>query len=388
MSTEKSIRAEKNTRYDALAKVHGGYWRHAFTDHAYLYNLYFPPESFFDLLKRNLHDLVSNYPVAQPVLAGWVGNLIGQPPERIVVGNGASELIKILSGHIARRLIVPVPSFNEYADAVPADGTVEEFLLDTPTFDLDVDRFAAAALNCRADIAVVVTPNNPTSLSVPKADLLRLAEKLAAHDCMLIVDESFIDFSSRCEQETLAGDIADYPNLAILKSMSKAYGICGLRIGYLLTANTAFADRIRAGVHIWNLNGFAEIFLETAPDYKDEFAASCEQVRADRDDFYEGLRSKTNITVYKPDANFVFCRLPDNSISGPDLARRLFVDHDIYIKHCAGKTMSHADQYIRVASRTPAENAIFIETLRAILENVDQSDNARQPVSELTEIRR
>ena len=380
MNANEPFGADKNAQYDALGKTHGGYWRHGFTDHAYLFNLYFPPESFFDLLKENIHDLVSNYPVAQPVLAEWVGKLIGQPSECLVVGNGAAELIKILSGHMARKLIIPVPSFNEYADAATGDTTVEEFPLDAQTFELDVDRFAAAAFECGADVAVVVTPNNPTSLSVPKSGLTRLVKKLATHNCMLVVDESFIDFSGE-EEGSLAMDIADHPNLAILKSMSKAYGICGLRVGYLLTANTDFAERMRAGLHIWNLNGFAELFLETASDYNREFAESCVQVRADRDSFYEGLRSISDLTVYKPDANFVFCRLPDGSISGPDLARRLFIEHDIYIKHCSGKTMDDADKYIRVASRTPEDNAIFLDILQGILVNSELPESAKLRVS-------
>ncbi|MHC4566088.1 MAG: aminotransferase class I/II-fold pyridoxal phosphate-dependent enzyme, partial [Planctomycetota bacterium] len=174
----------REQQYEALAVSHGGYWRHGFVDHAYLYNLYFPPEQFFDLLKDRVHELVLNYPVAQCTLAGWVGELIDQPPERIVVGNGAAELIKILSGHVAKKLIVPVPSFNEYANAASAE-TVLEFALDIPSFQLDVDRFAAAAQRCKADVAVVVTPNNPTSLLVPKPDLIRLSKKLAELDCML-----------------------------------------------------------------------------------------------------------------------------------------------------------------------------------------------------------
>ena len=347
---------DKHKQYDALGKTHGGYWRHKFTDHAYLFNLYFPPESFFDHLKENLHDLVSNYPVAQPVLADWVGTLIGQPPERIVVGNGAAELIKILSSRMARKLIIPVPSFNEYADAATDEVQVEEFPLNPLTFNLDVDEFAAAAVNCKADVAVVVTPNNPTSLSVSKADLIRLIKKLEPHGCMLVVDESFIDFASNGEDESLAPDIAEYPNLAILKSMSKAYGICGLRIGYLLTANADFAQRMRAGLHIWNLNGFAEVFLESATNYSREFAESCGKVRTDRDHFYDDLSEIDSLTTYKPDANFVFCRLHQNSLSGPELALKLFVDHDIYIKHCAGKTMPDAERFIRVASRTQADN--------------------------------
>ncbi|MBW2185472.1 MAG: histidinol-phosphate aminotransferase family protein [Deltaproteobacteria bacterium] len=358
--------AAREQQFAAIECQHGGYWRHDFIDHAYLYNLYFPPQRFFKQLTSQIHELVLNYPVAQDVLAGLVGTLIDQPPERIVVGNGAAELIKIVSGHLAKKLIVPVPSFNEYANAAPTENVVE-FALDAPSFQLDVDKFAAAAISCQADVAVVVSPNNPTSLLVPKADLIRLLEKLAAHDCMLIVDESFIDFAADRDQATLHGEIANYPNLAIFMSMSKAYGICGLRIGYMLTANAHFADQVRQGLHIWNLNGFAETFLVHAPEYQQEFRASCDRVRADRDLFYQDLCAISGLTVYRPEANYIFCRLPDHAPSGPEVARRLFVDHNIYIKHCQGKTMPASDRYIRIASRTQTENKVVADALATIV---------------------
>lgn len=357
---------DKERQFEAIECQHGGYWRHDFIDHAYLYNLYFPPERFFTQLTSQIHELVLNYPVAQNVLAGLVGTLIDQPPERLVVGNGAAELIKIVSGHLAKKLIIPVPSFNEYANAAPNENVIE-FALDAPSFQLDVDRFAAEAIRNQADVAVVVSPNNPTSLLVPKADLIRLLDKLAEHDCMLIVDESFIDFASDRELETLEGDIAQYPNLAIFKSMSKAYGICGLRIGYMLTANANFADQVRQGLHIWNLNGFAETFLVQAPEYQQEFLASCDQVRTDRDQFYQDLCTINGFKVYRPDANYIFCRLPDHAPSGPEVARRLFVEYNIYIKHCQGKTMPESDRYIRIASRSQAENKIVAKALGMIV---------------------
>jgi threonine-phosphate decarboxylase len=357
--------ATREQQYELISGQHGGYWRHGFIDHAYLYNLYFPPEHFFAQLTEQIHQLVLNYPVAQDVLADLVGEFINQPPERIVVGNGAAELIKIISGHVSGRLIVPVPSFNEYANAAPA-GHVVEFVLDPPSFQLDVDKFAAEVIRCKADIAVVVTPNNPTSLQVPKADLVRLLNKLAAHSCMLIVDESFIDFTKDREQSTLEGEIAKYPHLAIFKSLSKAYGICGLRIGYMLTANLAFAAKVRQGLHIWNINGFAEAFLRLAPQYGQEFAESCNRVRVDRDMFYKELRSIQGMTVYKPTANYIFCRIPDQAASSPEVTRRLFVEHNIYIKHCQGKTMPESDRYVRIASRTQAENQRLVEALREI----------------------
>jgi threonine-phosphate decarboxylase len=352
--------------YDFISTQHGGYWRHDFVDHAYLYNLYFPPEAFFDHLKSNIKDLVLSYPVAQDALAGLVGDLIDQPSERIVVGNGAAELIKIVSGHLAHRLIVPTPSFNEYVNAAPQDMTVE-FALEPPSFELDVDKFASEAARCQADVAVVVSPNNPTSLMVPKASLKRLANMLATHDCILIVDESFIDFSSDARAASLQCEIDEHPNLVIFKSMSKAYGICGLRIGYALTANSQFAQAMRKGVHIWNINGFAEEFLRLAPEYRDAFDESCHRVRADCDDFYRMLMTIKGMTVFKPDANYIFCRLPDYAPNGLEVTRSLFVEHNIYIKDCQGKTLPESDRYIRIASRTQAENRLFVSALQKVI---------------------
>jgi histidinol-phosphate/aromatic aminotransferase/cobyric acid decarboxylase-like protein len=361
--TKKDHTAQES--YEYVSGQHGGYWRHDFIDHNYLYNLYFPPEDFFSHLTRHIHQLVLSYPVGQEMLAALVGELIDQPAERIVVGNGAAELIKIIAG-LNRKLIVPVPSFNEYANVMPA-GNVVEFALEAPSFQLDVDKFAAEAIRLKAGLAVVVSPNNPTSLLVPKEQLIRLAEKLASHDCLLIVDESFIDFAANRDQETLEQEIYQYPNLAIFKSMSKAYGICGIRIGYMLTANSDFAAKIRQGLHIWNLNGFAEEFLRLAPRYRQAFTDSCNKVKADRDHFYEQLQTIQGMIVYKPDANYIFCRLPDHAPSGPDVTEELFVMHNIYIKHCQGKTMPESDRYLRIASRTQPENRRLVEALSHIV---------------------
>jgi len=352
----------QSEKYEFISGQHGGYYRHNFIDHAYLYNLYFPPEAIFTNLKDQIHDLVLNYPVAQDALAELIGKIIDQPAARIVVGNGASELIKIVSGHISGKLIVPVPSFNEYANAAPS-GQVIEFPLEFPSFQLDVDKFAAVATRVKANIAVVVTPNNPTSMLIPKPDLIRLAKKLDTHDCMLIIDESFLYFAENPEQISLEPEIENYPNVAIFKSMSKAYGICGLRIGYMLTANSKFAEAVRKGVHIWNVNGFAEEFLRILPDYKPEFIESCKQVRSDRDSLYKKLCGIEGMTVFKPDANFIFCRLPDYVQSAPEITKKLFIEYNMYIKDCVGKTQPDSDRYLRIASRTEAENCKLVAAL-------------------------
>jgi threonine-phosphate decarboxylase len=352
----------QSEKYEFISGQHGGYYRHHFIDHAYLYNLYFPPEAIFIDFKDQIHDLVLNYPVAQDALAELIGKIIDQPAENIVVGNGAAELIKIVSGHISGKLIVPVPSFNEYANAAPS-GQVVEFPLEFPSFQLDVDKFAVQASRAKADVAVVVTPNNPTSMLIPKPDLIRLAKKLETHDCMLIIDESFLDFAETPDQISMEQEIENYSNMTIFKSMSKVYGICGLRIGYMLTANLKFAESIRKGVHIWNINGFAEEFLRLLPDYKQEFIESCKQVRIDRDSLYKKLCGIEGMTVFKPDANFIFCRLPNYVQSAPEITKKLFIKHNMYIKDCAGKTQPDSDRYLRIASRTEAENCKLVEAL-------------------------
>lgn len=366
----------QSEKYEFISGQHGGYYRHNFVDHAYLYNLYFPPEAIFTAFKNHIHDLVLNYPVAQDALAGLIGKIIDQPENRIVVGNGAAELIKIVSGQISKKLIVPVPSFNEYANAAPS-GHVVEFPLDFPSFSLDIDKFAAEALRVGADVAVVVTPNNPTSMLIPKEDLVRLSKKLDAHGCILIIDESFLDFAEAPDEISLEKEIGKYPNIAIFKSMSKAYGICGLRIGYMLTANLKFAAAVRNGIHIWNINGFAEEFLRLLPDYKQEFVESCKQVRKDRDSLYKKLCDIEGMKVFKPDANFIFCRVPDNAQSAPEITKKLFIDHNIYIKDSAGKTQPDSDRYLRIASRTETENC---QLVKALIDVMDIENNKEKMV--------
>ena len=160
-----------------------------------------------------------------------------------------------------------------------------------------------------------------------------------------------------------------FPNIAIFKSMSKAYGICGLRIGYLLTRNSKFAKAVRQGIHIWNINGFAEEFLRILPNYQDAFIKSCDQVKKDRDKLYKDLSTFSGLTVYRPDANFIFCRLPDTGPNAPELTKKLFIEHNMYIKHCQGKTMPDADRYIRIAARTKEENTNLVTAMASIFED-------------------
>jgi histidinol-phosphate/aromatic aminotransferase/cobyric acid decarboxylase-like protein/NDP-sugar pyrophosphorylase family protein len=351
----------RNRQFDRIQSLHGSYWRYGVVDHCYLYNLHFPPAAMLDALRDELPDVVSNYPVGQSELDRLVAHWTAADPTTVVVGNGAAELIKVLGEHFIEKMTIPVPSFNEYENVRPEQ--LDRVALDPVTLELDLDAFAESARRAGSNVAVLVTPNNPTAISVDRTAVLELATRLADHQCRLIVDESFIEFSRTGRAASVEGDVDDYPNLVIIKSMSKVFGIAGLRIGYLLTADRRFAADVRAHLPIWNLNGMAESFLRQVGRYRSEFAASCEVVRDTCQDLYRALRELPGLVPFQPDANFVFCKITAPGLTGPALARRLYVEHNILIKDCASKTMPDADRYVRIASRTAVENRRLIDAL-------------------------
>ena len=357
---------DRSAQFDRIQKLHGAYWRYGFTDHSYLYNMHFPPLEMLEGFRADLRDLVTNYPVAQKELARLVSDWTGADPDNLAVANGAAELIKILGEQFVRRLTIPAPSFNEYEEVVDAAG-LNRFPLEQETFELDVDAFAESAIRWRSDTAVVVTPNNPTAVSVSREDILHLARLLESHDCRLVVDESFIEFSRAGGSGSVEGDVAAYPNLVVIKSMSKVFGIAGLRLGYLLSADRAFVRRVRRSLPIWNVNALAEEFLRVVGRYRGEFAESCELTRTTCRELYTDLSALPGLDCVEPDANFVLGRMTDPTATASDFARRLYVEHNILIKDCSGKSMPDANRYLRIASRTPAENRVLVEALAALL---------------------
>ncbi len=194
-------------RYDRIRSLHGAHWRYGVVDHYYLYNLYFPPPQMYADLRDELGDLVANYPAGQQEFARLVGQWTSTDPDMLVVGNGGAELIKILGEHFIERMTIPVPSFNEYENVLRPDQ-LDRVPLDPLTLELDLDAFAESARQRGSNVAVLVTPNNPTALSVDRLDILALARRLADHECRLIVDESFIEFS---RGETIEGDLRRAP---------------------------------------------------------------------------------------------------------------------------------------------------------------------------------
>ncbi len=356
---------DRDAQFDRVQSLHGAYWRYGFVDHSYLYNMHFPPAEMLQGFHSHLREIVTNYPVAQTELARFVANWTGANPVHLAVANGAAELIKILGNQFEHRLTIPTPSFNEYEEVIDPEE-LNRFALDPETFALDVDAFADSAIRWKSDTAIIVNPNNPTALSVARDDVLHLARRLETHDCRLIVDESFIEFSRNGVAGSVEDMVENHANLVVIKSMSKVFGVAGVRLGYLLSADRSFIKAVRSSLPIWNINGLAEEFLRTVGRYRSEFAKSCDLTRAACQTLYADLLGLPGIEPIEPDANFILCKLTDPSAYGPEVARRLYVEHNILVKDCAAKSMPDADRYLRIASRTPVENRHLVQVLATL----------------------
>ncbi|HYG95963.1 MAG TPA: histidinol-phosphate transaminase, partial [Solirubrobacterales bacterium] len=355
-------------RLDAVAAEHGGFWRHDLTDHRLPTNQHFPPPAFLDELGADLPALVTQYPVGQARLTEIAASAFDLDPDHLVVANGSSPLIKSLVGRQGLRVGVVVPTFNEYENATPA-GRLVRFELPADSFQLDVEAFAHRCRETGVELAVVVNPNNPTSIAVPAEELRWLAASLAGHRCRLLVDESFLDFCSEPEAVSVAAEVASHPGLIVLKSVSKVYGVGGIRLGYVLSSDPDLLAALRDDLPIWDVNAFAEQFMRLLPRYQLEFEESCRTVRRERDALVRSLREVDGVEVFPAEANYVFLKLPEG-VSARTLTEELLLEHSLLAKDCGGKSMPEGDGFIRIGSRTEEENARFVEAFAAALRRV------------------
>lgn len=344
-----------------LRTQHGGFRRLGVTDHSLPTNHHFPPPAMFELMRGELETSIGEYPVGQTAMQELVATTIGLPVQQLAVANGASELIKVLPGLLGPAAVV-TPAFNEY-EAVFSDHNSCTFELKPPEFTLDVAALQRVAVAEGVGAVILASPGNPTSTAVRRAELVDLASRLGAIGIRLILDESFVDF---CASSTLEPDLGRFPNLVIVKSMSKAYGIGGLRLGYLATADLELAAHVRSALPIWNINGLAETFLRLLPGFGEDFRASVAQTRADCDELHARLDEIPGLHAHRPDANFVLVQLPHGRTSA-EVVRALLRDHQLFVKDCAAKSMRDGTRYLRIASRTSAENARVATALGMVL---------------------
>ena len=356
---------------DILRKYYGrfgGYWRFPkMLDFCYLVNPYFRSSKIIDEMQANFRTLIAEYPSGMKVNTLLASKCWGVKEDYIVPGNGAAELIKSLMELLPGTLGITRPTFEEYPNRREEDTLV--------TFVPDNDEFRYSAQDLidyfsvnRADNILLINPDNPSGNFIPREDVLKLAEWCESEGIRLIVDESFVDFSIGWRENTMLHDsiLETYPRMIVVKSISKSYGVPGIRLGILCSADVEVISRIKKMVSIWNLNSFCEFFMQIFTKYEKDYHVACDKFIVARDSFESELRKIDFLRVIPSQANYFLVEvLPP--FTAKELVFRMLKDHNILMRDCSGKGGFDGKQYMRIAVRNNQDNSRLIEALKSLL---------------------
>ena len=346
---------------------YGGFWRFPqMLDFCYLVNPYFRRSKIIDEMEANFRTLLGEYPSGMKVNTLLASKCWGVKEEYIIPGNGAAELIKVLMENVDGTLGVTRPTFEEYPNRTD-ESKVVAFIPRNRDFRYTADDLMVHFGNHPVDALLLINPDNPSGNFIPLPDLCRLAAWCEERGVRLIVDESFVDFSESWETSTLLCDtyLERYPHMAVMKSISKSYGVPGLRLGIMASADRGLIARMKQQVSIWNINSFAEFFMQIFNKYEDDYKRACRKFIGVRGAFLQQLKGIPFLHVMPTQANFVLCEVRE-PYTASQLAQRLLRDHNILISACSAKKGIAPNRYVRLAVRSQEDNERLIDALKSI----------------------
>ena len=345
---------------------YGGFWRFPkMLDFCYLVNPFFPSQRMLDEMKASFLTLLTEYPSGMKVNTLLASKCWGVSEKYIVPGNGAAELIKFLMDNLNGKLGVIRPSFEEYPNRY--QGEVVTFIPQNSDFRYTgqdiIDYYA------NKDIAnlLLINPDNPSGNFIPKDDILKVADWCKLNQVRFIVDESFVDFSEEYEICSMLDDtiLESYPNMIVVKSISKSYGVPGLRLGIMASADEVLIKEAKKYVSIWNINSFAEFFMQIFTKYSKDYHKACGSFQAERADFLSKLCEIPFIHVMPTQANFVLCEVKE-PYSSMEIVKRMLREHNILLSACSAKKGLQGGKYLRIAIRGHQDNARLIEAFKQL----------------------
>lgn len=365
-----SMFADGNEKVRKYLQRYGGYWRYpAMRDFCYLVNPYFPNERFMNEMKSNFDVLVREYPSGMAVNSLLAGHFFGVRTENICVGNGTAELIKSLMENISGNIGMVYPTFEEYPHRKKDVEVIPYYVIDKD-FNYSVDDIMNYYESKDISAIVLVNPDNPSGHFISKKDILRLEDWCRSLGRKLIVDESFIDFVEDDEWHTLLDMevLLNHPSLIVLKSISKSFGVAGLRLGVIATADTDLIAFMKKDVAIWNINSFAEYYLQIIEKYRDDYFEAMEKFKEVRKRYLDKLSKIKGLKVYPSQANYVMCHI-ENSVTSTELADILLNKYNVLIKNLASKEGLNKGNYIRLSVKSDEENDYIVNALMEIFNN-------------------
>ena len=362
-----SIFAEGDEKLTKYMKRFGGYWRYeGMYDFCYLVNPFFPNQRFMDEMKANFETLIREYPSGMAVNSLLAAKYFELRPEQVCVGNGTAELIKSLMENFSGNIGLIYPTFEEYPHRKKKEQLVPFWVINED-FTYTVDDIMEFYKDKNIQAIVLVNPDNPSGHFIVRDDILRLEEWAAKRDVSIIVDESFVDFADIPEQTLLTQDIIDnHKKLIILKSISKSFGVPGLRLGIIASADKEMIAAMKKDVSIWNINSFAEYYMQIIEKYKDDYENAMKRFMDVRKRYVDKLERIPALRVFPSQANYIMCHL-ENGMSSRRLADIMLNKYNILIKDLSTKEGLNGGNYIRLSVKTDEENDVVVRVLNELL---------------------
>ena len=369
MLPHKTLKIKKNLFYEtshspSLADMYGEGLVDKVIDFCFIANPYYPDKRLIKKLQEKLPVLIKSYPSSNPMISkNHLAAVLHVPPESLIIGNGATELITVINSHFVDDIAIPVPTFSEYLEKLREHKTVKLYQLPPDdNYRLDLDHYAAWINEQQISAALIINPGNPTG------ELKSLDEMLAflhtmKHLKMVVVDESFIDFAGK-EIPSLLPHINDFSNLIIVRSMSKHCGVPGLRLGYCCSSNSLFIAQLKQFIPIWNINSVAEYFLTQLHKTDANYHKARMKVIRDVEILYAKLKDIPGFYVYKSGTNFFLIKSLCG-LTAEKLQYILLEKYGAYVRDCTNKV--GMDQFhIRVASQGKIKDKLLVNALKDI----------------------
>ena len=354
---------EKLARFQ---KRYGGYWRYPkMLDFCYLVNPYFPNQKLIAEMQANFQTLLTQYPSGMQVNSLVAAKNFGLKEAQVIVGNGAAELIKSLMENITGKVGVLHPSFEEYANRKNGEDLIS-CVPSNLNYSYTADELMAFFRDKDIKTLLIVNPDNPSGNYIKKADVLRLCAWAKEKQIRLIIDESFVDFVDVEEDKSLLEQqlLNENPHLFVVKSISKSYGVPGLRLGIIASGDKETIAKMKKDVAIWNINSFAEFYMQIYEKYQSVYKTALQAFYESRKSFIQKLSDISFLRVIPSQANYVLCE-----VQAPMTSKALTVqllEKNILIKDLADKNGFAGKQYVRIAVRDDKDNQALIDALKEL----------------------
>ena len=317
-------------------------------------------------MQSNFRTLLTEYPSGMKVNTLLASKCWGVKEKYIIPGNGAAELIKALMENIEGKVGIIRPTFEEYPNRLPDDRVVT-YIPSKKDFRYDENDLMDYFGKNSVGTLLLINPDNPTGNYIPLEGVLMLAKWCDKKGIRFIVDESFVDFSESWETGSLLCDelLEAYPKMAVMKSISKSFGVPGLRLGILASADTKLIFTLKQKVSIWNINSFAEFFMQIFTKYEKDYHKACSKFIEERRRFVNDLNQIDFLHVMPTQANFVFCEVKP-PFKASEIVMRMLKDHNILMSNCRAKKGLEGDRYMRIAVRGRNDNEKLVRILRTL----------------------